>query len=46
VPAATGIKRLGLAVTALLVAGVSFLLVLSFVIPADTVREVVEAQIR
>ena len=45
-PAATGIKRLGLAVAALLVLGVGGLLALSLVIPADTVREAVKAEIR
>jgi AsmA protein len=46
VPAATGIKRLGLAVAALLVAGIGLLLALSLVISADTVREAVKSQIR
>ena len=45
-PAATGIKRLGLAVAALLVLGVGGLLALSLAIPADSVREAVKAEIR
>ncbi len=45
-PAATGIKRLGLAVAALLALGVGGLLALSLVIPADAVREAVKAEIR
>jgi AsmA protein len=45
VSAATGIKRFGLAVIALVVAGFGALLVLSLVIPAATVREAVKAQI-
>ena len=44
--AATGIKRFGLAVVALLAAGFCTLAVLSFVISAETVREDVKAQIR
>src|SRR5262245_1255274 len=46
VPTATGIKRLGLAVAILLVIGVGALLVLSLVIPAQTVRDAVKAEIR
>jgi AsmA protein len=46
VSAAAGIKRLGIAVAAFLVAGLGFLLTLSFIIPADTVREAVKSQIR
>jgi AsmA protein len=46
VSAATGIKRLGLAVAAVVVAGFCALLTLSLLIPADTVREQVKAQIR
>ena len=45
-PAATGIKRVGLAVASLLGAGLAFLLILSVVIPADTVRDAVKAQIK
>ena len=45
-PAATGIKRVGLAVASLLGAGLALLLILSLVIPADTVRDAVKAQIR
>lgn len=45
-PAATGIKRVGLAVASLLGAGLALLLILSVVIPADTVRDAVKAQIR
>ncbi len=45
-PAATGIKRVGLAVASLLVAVLAILLVLSLVIPADSVRDAVKAQIR
>ena len=44
--AVAGIKRLGIAVAAFLVAGLGFLLTLSFIIPADTVREAVKSQIR
>jgi AsmA protein len=40
-----GIKRLGLAVAAVLAMGFSILLALSLAIPADTVRERVKAQI-
>jgi AsmA protein len=46
VTAVTGIKRVGLAVASLLGAGLALLLVLSVVIPADTVRDAVKAQIR
>ena len=45
-PAATGIKRVGLAVASLLGACLAVLLILSVVIPADTVRDAVKAQIR
>ena len=45
-PAATGIKRVGLAVAGLLGACLAVLLILSVVIPADTVRDAVKAQIR
>jgi AsmA protein len=45
VPAATGIKRLGLAVAALLVLGIGALLALSLAIPADSVREAVKSEI-
>jgi AsmA protein len=45
VSAATGIKRFGLVVIALVVAGFGALLVLSLVIPAATVRDAVKAQI-
>lgn len=45
-PAATGIKRVGLAVASLLGAVLAILLVLSLVIPADSVRDAVKAQIR
>ena len=44
--AATGIKRVGLAVASLLGAGLALLFILSLVIPADTVRDAVKAQIR
>ena len=44
--AATGIKRVGLAVASLLGAGLALLLILSVVIPADTVRDAVKAQIK
>lgn len=44
--AATGIKRVGLAVASLLGAGLALLLILSVVIPADAVRDAVKAQIR
>jgi len=46
VRAATGLKRLSLAVAALLVAGVAALFAASAVIPADTVRATVIAEIR
>jgi AsmA protein len=46
VTAAIGIKRLGLAVVALAVVGAGALLLLSFLMPADTVREAVKAEIR
>jgi AsmA protein len=46
VTAVTGIKRVGLAVASLLGAGLALLLILSVVIPADTVRDAVKAQIR
>ena len=44
--AATGIKRLGFAVAGIVVAGFAFLLALSFLISADTVRDSVKSQIR
>ena len=44
--AATGFKRLGLAIAALVAAGFCALVALSLLIPADTVREQVKAQIR
>src|SRR5207247_3008077 len=46
VPAATGIKRLGIAVAAVVAVGFCALLALALLIPADTVREQVKAQIR
>src|SRR4029079_17847820 len=46
VPAATGIKRVGIAVAGVLAAGVGFLLILSLVIPSHRVRDAVKAQIR
>jgi len=46
VSAATGFKRLGLAIAALVAAGFCALVALSLLIPADTVREQVKAQIR
>jgi len=46
VSAATGIKRFGLAVMALVVAGAGLLLALSLVISAETVRDAVKRQIR
>jgi AsmA protein len=46
VTTATGIKRVGLAVASLLGAGLALLFILSVVIPADTVRDAVKAQIR
>jgi AsmA protein len=46
VSAATGIRRFGLAVIALVVAGFGVLLALSLVIPADSVRDAVKQQIR
>jgi AsmA protein len=45
VTAATGIKRVGLAVASLLGAGLALLLILSMVIPPDSVRDAVKAQI-
>jgi AsmA protein len=44
--AATGFKRLGLAVAALVAAGFGALAVASLLIPADAVREAVKAEIR
>ncbi len=41
-----GIKRLGLAVIAVLVAGFGTVLILPFLMPAETVREAVKAEIR
>jgi AsmA protein len=46
VSAATGIKRLGFAVAGVFAAGFAALLLLSFLISADTVRESVKSQIR
>ena len=46
VSAATGIKRLGIAVAAVVAAGFCALLALSLLIPADSVRDQVKAQIR
>src|SRR3982074_1071124 len=46
VTAAVGIKRLGLAVLALAVIGVGALVILPFLMPADAVREAVQAEIR
>jgi AsmA protein len=46
VPAAIGIKRLGLAVAALLVLAIGGLLALSLAIPAESVREAVKTEIR
>jgi len=45
-PVSAGIKRLGLAVAAVFAMGFGTLLVLSYLIPADTVRERVKAQIQ
>jgi AsmA protein len=45
-PVSAGIKRLGLAVVAVFAIGFGTLLVLSYLIPADTVRERVKAQIQ
>ncbi len=44
--AAIGIKRLGVAVGALLAVGFGALVILSLLMPADTVREAVKAEIR
>ena len=44
--AVTGFKRLGFAVVALVIAVFGALAVVSFLIPADNVREAVKAQIR
>ncbi|MEA2905901.1 MAG: AsmA protein [Alphaproteobacteria bacterium] len=46
VSAVAGIKRLAVAVAAVIVAAFGILLMLSILIPADTVREKVQAQIR
>jgi AsmA protein len=46
VPAATGIKRIGIAVASALAAGVGFLMILSLLIPSHRVRDAVKAQIR
>jgi AsmA protein len=46
VSAATGIKRLGLTVAAVIAVGFALLLTSSFLIPADKVREAVKSQIR
>jgi AsmA protein len=45
-PVSAGIKRLGLAVAAVFAMGFGTLLALSYLIPADTVRERVKAQIQ
>ena len=44
--AVIGIRRLGLAVAALVVAGFVALVIVSFLMPAETVREAVKAEIR
>ena len=44
--AVIGIRRLGLAVAALAVAGFGALVIFSFLMPAETVREAVKAEIR
>ena len=44
--AAVGIKRLGIAVLALVAAGVCAVVILPFLMPADAVREAVKAEIR
>jgi AsmA protein len=44
--AAIGIKRLGLAVAAVFAVGVGAVLILSFLMPTDRVREAVKAEIR
>src|SRR5260370_37019780 len=46
VTAPVGIKRLGLVVIALLLAGFGVVLILPFLMPAETVREAVKAEIR
>src|SRR5439155_24180517 len=46
VSAATGIKRLGLAVAAVFAVGLGVLLTLPFLVSPDTVRDHVKAQIR
>jgi len=46
VTAVIGIKRLALAVVALAVAGFGALVILSFLMPAETVRDAVKAEIR
>jgi len=46
VSAATGIRRLGIAIVGILVAGFAVLLALPFLISADSVRESVKLQIR
>jgi AsmA protein len=46
VSAATGLKRLGLAVAAVFAGGFGLLLALSLLISADTVRDRVKEQIR
>jgi AsmA protein len=46
VPAATGLKRLVIAVAAVAAAGLATLVGLSFLIPADTVRDAVTSEIR
>jgi AsmA protein len=44
--AAIGIKRLGIAVAALAAIGICVLVILPFLVPADTVRDAVKSQIR
>ena len=44
-PAATGLKRLVLAVTAVVAAGFVILVALAFLIPADSVRDAVKNEI-
>jgi AsmA protein len=46
VTAAVGIKRLGFAVAALAAVGIGALVILPFLMPADAVREAVQAEIR
>jgi AsmA protein len=46
VTAAVGIKRLGLGVATLAAVGVGALVILPFLMPADAVRDAVQAEIR